>query len=573
MVFNVAMDQSDRGVAAADSAAQGSDRTVTNTVRAAGLTAGVALLAVVVWWTDGPFALTFDDAYYYFEVAQRIADEGESTFDGMNRTNGYHPLWMVVAVIPFKLGLEGLTAVRFLLGIQAVLWVSTWAVLAGVAGRAVGGWDRLRTADRPMPGRGLVITMGAVTLLVAGNPMLARIAVSGMESGLVLFLGALILAHATRTPGGLVHGRSRRWRLTLGLLLGLAVLARTDHILLIGAVGLAALVETRGQGSLGSQLRRVLPVLAPPAVLLAVYLAVNAVWVGSALQVSGMVKRAPLTPARIGVAVLVAAAVVAIIGWGSRARAAPGGASRAPRCRGFVAHTSWYGAFCLAVVVYYNVFQTQNWLWYYAPPLLWAATLLLLFTLDLFESAILEAPAERSPARAMLPLQAILGVPLLLGFVVMWSNVTDPHLRSIQVANRDAAVWISTELDDTAVLASWDAGVLGFFADQPVVNIDGVVNSQEWHDATAAGPAAVRRFLDRHGVTYIVNHGTPVDGHNLDIVRYVELIFGAERAAGSELVRSFPFTFSGTTVGSSGSESGTREMAVFIYRVPPAGEG
>lgn len=46
---------------------------------------------------------TRDDAYYYFKVAQNISEGHGSTFDGINPTNGYHPLWMLVCVPIFAL--------------------------------------------------------------------------------------------------------------------------------------------------------------------------------------------------------------------------------------------------------------------------------------------------------------------------------------------------------------------------------------------------------------------------------------------------------------------------------------
>jgi hypothetical protein len=53
-----------------------------------------------------------DDAYYYL----RIAQFGGFTFDGVNFTNGYHPLWMAVCV-----GLGGhlapCAAVNFILAV------------------------------------------------------------------------------------------------------------------------------------------------------------------------------------------------------------------------------------------------------------------------------------------------------------------------------------------------------------------------------------------------------------------------------------------------------------------------
>ena len=75
-------------------------RQVTAAVRVAGVVSTVVWAGVALVWHDGPFALTFDDAYYYFEIARRIADGGGSTFDGLNTNNGYHPLWMLVCTNP-----------------------------------------------------------------------------------------------------------------------------------------------------------------------------------------------------------------------------------------------------------------------------------------------------------------------------------------------------------------------------------------------------------------------------------------------------------------------------------------
>ncbi len=44
-----------------------------------------------------------DDAFYYFKVAQNITEGRGVTFDGINPTNGYHPLWMLVCIPIFSL--------------------------------------------------------------------------------------------------------------------------------------------------------------------------------------------------------------------------------------------------------------------------------------------------------------------------------------------------------------------------------------------------------------------------------------------------------------------------------------
>src|SRR5689334_1699423 len=82
---------------------------ITNrTVRRALLVATAIVVAIwlllIVFWNEGPFALTFDDAWYYLTIGRNLANGQGSTFDGINLTNGYHPLWQLISVVPFKLG-------------------------------------------------------------------------------------------------------------------------------------------------------------------------------------------------------------------------------------------------------------------------------------------------------------------------------------------------------------------------------------------------------------------------------------------------------------------------------------
>lgn len=37
-----------------------------------------------------------DDGYYYLEIAQRVVRGEGTTLDGINPTNGFHPLWQGV---------------------------------------------------------------------------------------------------------------------------------------------------------------------------------------------------------------------------------------------------------------------------------------------------------------------------------------------------------------------------------------------------------------------------------------------------------------------------------------------
>lgn len=71
-----------------------------------------------------------DDAYYYFKVAQNITEGNGSTFDGINITNGYHPLWMIICIPIFALArFDLILPLRVLLMVIAVIHTATAIML------------------------------------------------------------------------------------------------------------------------------------------------------------------------------------------------------------------------------------------------------------------------------------------------------------------------------------------------------------------------------------------------------------------------------------------------------------
>jgi len=69
---------------------------------------------------------TRDDAYYYFKVAQNISEGFGSTFDGINLSNGYHPLWMLVCIPIFALArFDVILPLRVLLVVVSLFHAAT----------------------------------------------------------------------------------------------------------------------------------------------------------------------------------------------------------------------------------------------------------------------------------------------------------------------------------------------------------------------------------------------------------------------------------------------------------------
>lgn len=84
-----------------------------------------------------------DDAYYYFKVAQNITEGHGSTFDGINPTNGYHPLWLVICIPVFALArFDVILPLRVLLMVIAAMqaWTAVliYRVVRDNLSRAVG---------------------------------------------------------------------------------------------------------------------------------------------------------------------------------------------------------------------------------------------------------------------------------------------------------------------------------------------------------------------------------------------------------------------------------------------------
>src|SRR5687768_5748239 len=121
---------------------------------------------------------TRDDAYYYFKVAQNISEGKGSTFDGINKTNGYHPLWMLICIPIFALArFDLILPLRILLLVMSGLSVVTAILLFRLIGRIF------------MPAIGAV----AAVFWVFSQDVLVTLYQNGLESGIAAFFIVLLI--------------------------------------------------------------------------------------------------------------------------------------------------------------------------------------------------------------------------------------------------------------------------------------------------------------------------------------------------------------------------------------------
>ncbi|NWG08443.1 MAG: hypothetical protein HXY35_17330 [Chloroflexi bacterium] len=164
-----------------------------------------------------------DDAYYYFKVAQNISEGRGSTFDGINPTNGYHPLWMIICIPIFALARFDLVLpLRILLLIMSALSVASGILLHRLLGRVIAPFVGVLAA--------LYWVFDAYVLNVVYQ--------QGLETGIAAFFIVLLLYKLHEFEMTWRKGKVARQKIfTLGLIAALTMFSRLDLAFLAGLAG------------------------------------------------------------------------------------------------------------------------------------------------------------------------------------------------------------------------------------------------------------------------------------------------------------------------------------------------
>ncbi len=476
----------------------------------------LALLSPLLFLTSHAIALA-DDAYYYLLPAANFWSLGFFSFDGLTGTNGFHPLWMALVTacaLPLHLAdaLEGLPRV--------VLWLSVvltiWGGLAWYGVLRRGGVTRV-----------LAALLVVVTIIACQDLLL-----SGLETVAVFWSLALLAGHliARIAEGAPIHpGRLALYsllvlfsRLDCGLFLLLL------YVLLLPIAGL----------------RRVFIAGVMLTLLATPYLLMNVVWHGAATPISGRVKQhwgdryelettgqiygvswaqiqagpgktrlrhitrdylprdlalglRALSLGRIDLAgnqrawapwILGAALLTAGLRIAQVARQRP---SRPARFLAGLAAVLI--AFYAVSTIYYALSYDRVWPWYGAVGVMAMAA-----GLTWLAGGVLAFP------RGVFAQGAALAVLL-----VFW---TTENFRDVQKAGHtnpqsqrsvylDMADWLANNTPKDAVAAGWAVGEIGWYAERPVINLEGLASNESLLEANKA--TDLLPFLALHDVRYL----------------------------------------------------------------------
>lgn len=421
-----------------------------------------------------------DDAMYYFTIARNLAAGRGISFDGVDPTNGFHPLWLFV-ITPIYWLTHGLwDSVYVILTLQSLL---DSAIIFAC------GYTAYKLLDLDEPQRHFAAL--AASMLYAFNPISIIRGINGLETTLASLLLVVWLLYYTE------HWRSKQTSyFGLAALSALVFLARTDLVFLLVPALFVLLVREIKQG------RSVTEFLIPAAVALAIvspWLIWSYVNFGSIVQTSGEAvaifaqKKFDLEFANGGRPTYTLKELVR--SW----------------LKPFFYSTYGIGAIALALLVARGV--KHAWLRLYLPLLLGLAALYAYhiisrgFIRDWYVIqfiALFATLAASSFAFFAQSRRLFLWVTLTLFFCGWIWEIRQPRLESQAVL---------TQLDPVAeplIRGAFNSGYFGYLGNGRVINLDGVVNNDILHYLRIGD---VRRYIDSIGIDEIKDYRGTLGGY------------------------------------------------------------
>jgi len=453
-----------------------------------------------------------DDTYYYLQTAWNHKECGFPTFDGIHATNGFHFAWYFI--------LYGLS-----FAVTAKAGMLPLAIGAGIALNAA-CFVFIRAIGRRLESPKIAVALASLWFMIS-LPTLSF--TKGMENSLHAFSLWWLCWELTHLSDKTL-GNAPLSLIRLALALILNAWARLDAGILSAVVFAAATFWLFCRSSSAREFvhgygRALAWACALAGAGLFIQLAFFRHWGGTFIPISGLIKSAGIFPAReyassleklwtllrmstpilpfaskilVPCACWLAVGIVLAGAWLLRKRGDHVGLTR------LMAIALPLGGGTLAYLAYYfGSSATQFAFWYFTPAIVlyvvclgaifvWGAEKLELLTRRRFLSEI--------------ACVALVAGTLLLCTLRFAINLRHSVGGTALATRYEAAGWMRENLPQDAVLASWNAGQLGFFSDRTVINLDGLVNDRRYFEEILKGRRSLTEYLQENRVDYVVDY-------------------------------------------------------------------
>jgi len=463
---------------------------------------GAALLRVYMVCLDMNVlldqGLVQDDAFYYYMIAHNIITHGHSSFDNINLTNGFHPLWQAICLPIFYLW-QGDTPVRIMLAIASSFDLLSICICFLIL--------------QKLARNSATALIGAMILAFHGT--IIRTWFNGLETALSIFsLLWLLYAYLSINDKKSVSLREHGW---FGFIAAVSFLARTDNAIILLAF-FTFLYAPRFYHQRE---------IKPGAVATAVFVALIAPWLiwnidnfGSIVQISGKIRDntwlvggtpadlpfpqniifgawVSLTPIRIVFEKMFAPSYIpSISGYLYFLIFTLPCVYLAKSDKFFKKQLSLLFAFIFGISLLFLYHAGVRHFvrgWYNAPVLLVLTLLLCL----MFDSFITRLDSKK--------IMAWLSISILSGILILYSpyNYTRTPKSSHLDPRVAAAQWINHNTPLNSLIAAANAGIVGYYAERSVINLDGVVNENAFK---ARINDQLHRYIYESNIEYLADH-------------------------------------------------------------------
>lgn len=429
-----------------------------------------------------------DDAFYYLQTASNFAAHGTISFDGINETNGFHPLYFIVAsTLARMFGKSSLLQITFAFH-GFCIFLSACLIVRSI---------------RPLP---FWLSAALLTFLCVPLIWLYIWLSSGMESGLVLLSTVLLFVEIKKCAESEfscpLHSAG------LGVVLSMLLLSRLDMIIcvtpLVGYIGLRLM---RVLFKSPFSFRKIFPfllILGIPFFLCILYITFNLRIFGHIIPVSAVSKSVFFVPFSgswnastsggnpMIVFILVLPFLLSLILLG-RFLLDLFSHHRQALNLNIVLLSAGVALFYL----YLRFFASNFFRWYFTFPLAFTAIALA----DMLHDPSLRISTFRLTrvlGYSFITATVAAGIIFNTVFFFGWNRP-----KSIQQHLYRVAIEIDTRLGRDAVVGTFDAGVLGFFSGRRVINLDGLANSYDYLFNYLV-PKHVYDYFEKQGVSHFL---------------------------------------------------------------------
>ena len=427
-----------------------------------------------------------DDGYYYLEIARNISCGNGITFDGINRTNGFHPLWQIMLIPVFLLTQSRDLAAQAVTMLQTLLFAASGFVLYRIL---------IENTKK------ILLSVAAAAFWLLNFWFWSKGALSGMETGLLIFCYGTSLLLFTRS----LRGMYSTWPLSISLIA--TCMARLDSLALVFGVCLIFTLSGRFRDAL----RTGLPVM----IYLILYVIVNKLYFGGIFPVSGYIKSAAGTEllkqlvatgdtrifqhgvmnivsfatlgGRLPLPVLLVAigGIVCTVIWFIRTEVTSNRELMAVCCSYTVCLLLYY---CF---MYDSLLDVYTYYWF---PVIFGAMISFALLLSRIRIRLLRQGITWILLAGMVAFNIVYAQDRLQGYSFVIPDSERPERNGVDFLNT---------LDDETVIGSWDAGYVGYYCRHRVVNLDGLVNNYEYQ--TILHDQGLEKYLYMQNITCIAN--------------------------------------------------------------------